>query len=227
MFVRMLQLHGDPGALDLLTDFAATCVQPTVEALEGSMGLSLWLDRATGDAILATVWTTQAAMTASESTEQPLQERAAEITGGAAEVERFEGALVDALRPVQAGNVMRLVRIQALPADIDDHVAWSRAEVMPVLHRTPGYLAYFCGVDRACGRAVAMSTYCDRTDADIALMTTSTLRSAAADRGMSVDVMRDYDVAIAGIRISLPPLPTQRGAAADRDEATYTSSAGG
>lgn len=227
MFVRMLHVQGDPDRLDDLTSFVVTCLQPALEALDGSMGLALWVDRAHGDAVLATVWATDADMVAGEAVEQPLRCRAAEIMGGTATVDRFQGALVDALRPVHAGNVMRLLRIQATPADIYDHVAWSRSEVIPVLHRTPGYLAYFCGVDPDSGRAVAMTTYHDRTDADIALMTTSTLRSAAAERGMTVDALHEYEVAVAGIRISLPPLPTKRRPVADLDEAVFWSPAGG
>ena len=227
MFVRLLHLEGDPGALNQLTGFVATCVQPAVECLEGSMGLALWVDRDEGAALLGTVWATEAALGASEEAEEPLRRRAAELMGGRADVDRFEGALIDALRPVQAGNVMRLQRIRAASADIYDHVAWARNEVIPVLHRTPGYLAYFCGVNRGIGAAVVMATYHDRTDADIALMTTSTLREAAADRGVIVDERREFEVAIAGIRISLPPLPTQRSAVMDREDAVFWTPTGG
>jgi hypothetical protein len=227
MFVRLLQLSGDRGALDELTRFVSAQLQPALDDMAGSMGLAVWVDRYAGDAIVASVWSAEADMAASELTEAPLRAQAAKIMGCVADVERYEAALVDALRPVRAGNVMRLLRIQAAPAELLDHVAWSRLEVIPVLHRTPGYLSYFCGVDQGTGRAVAMSTYHDRTDADIALMTTATLRSAAADRGVTVEAMRDYEVVIADISITLPPLPSQRSGDSDRDNAVFWTPATG
>jgi hypothetical protein len=102
MFVRLLQLSGDGGALDELARFVSAHLQPALDSVAGSMGLSVWVDRYAGDAIVASVWGTEAEMAASEPTEAPLRAQAAEIMRCDAHVERYEAALVDALRPVHA-----------------------------------------------------------------------------------------------------------------------------
>ena len=227
MFVRLLRVSVDAGGVDGLTGFLGSTLQPALERLEGSMGAALWTDGIAGDAVVASVWRNATALAASEDVEAHLREQLAGMTHGAQQVERYEAALVDARRPIRAGNVTRLLRISADPTDVYDHVAWAHDQVIPVLRGLPGYLSYFCGIDRSQGRAVVMTTYDDRTDADIALMTTSALHSAATDRGMTVEGEGLYDVAVAGIQISIPPIPTQRTVAVDQDEAVFWTPAQG
>ena len=227
MFVRMWRIACDPGALDVVTAFVRAEVQPVLEGLDGSMGVAVWADPLGADAVVASVWSTASTLAASEPAEAALRSQAAKQTGSTVEVERYEAALVDALRPTRQGNVTRMISISASTADVSDHVAWAREQVIPVLRLLPGYLAYFCGVDPDTGRAVVMSTYDDRTDADIAMMTTSNLQSAATDRGIRIESSRLYDVAVAGIEITLPPLPTQRPRRTDRDDAVFWTPAAG
>ena len=227
MFVRLLRLTLAPGGLEALTEFVRSHVQPALEGLDGSMGVAVWADPLAGEAIVASVWANAAALAASEPTEAALRALAAELTGSTGQTECYEAALVDALRPIRAGNVTRLISISASPDDLSDHVAWAREQVIPVLRGLPGYLSYFCGIDHETGRALVMSTYNDRTDADIAMMTTSNLHTAATDRGLRIESSQLYDVAIAGVEITLPPLPSQRLGRLDRDDAVFWTPAAG
>ena len=227
MFVRLQYLTGDPGSFDRLTGYVRSQLQPALEGLDGSIGVAVWADPLAGDVIVASVWASAATLAASESAEAPLRTQVAELTGSTVRVEQYEAALVDALRPIRVGNVTRIITISATAEHVCDHLSWAREQVIPVLRGLPGYHAYFCGVDPHTGRAVVMTTYDDRTDADIALMTTSNLNSAATDRGICIESSREYDVAIAGIEITLPPPPTQRGGQADRDDAVFWSPASG
>jgi hypothetical protein len=78
------------------------------------------------------------------------------------------------------------------------------------MHRVPGYLSHVIAVHRGSGRAVSMSTYRDGSDADIAYAATAPIRTAAVNRGITIDGVQQYEVALVGIRAGTSSVPTQR-----------------
>ena len=210
MFARMSFLHGDPARLDELVEYVTWTVKPATDLLAGNLGLGMWVDRGSGAALVASVWRDEPSMVASESAVTQLRDDGARVMRGVATVERYETTVLDAMTPHKVGNVMRIVRMSADPRELEAHMAWSRDNIVPVLRRVPGYLSYVVGVHRGSGRAVAMSTYRDGIDADIAYAATAPIRTAAVNRGITIDGVQQYEVALVGIRGSGTPLPTQR-----------------
>ena len=211
MFGRMSFIHGDPARLDELVDYVTWTVKPATDLLAGNLGLGMWIDRSSGAAMVLSAWVDEATMVASESAVTQLRDDGAAVMRGIATVERYETLLVDALTPHRVGNVMRLIRMSVDPRQVDAHAEWSRDAIVPVLRRVPGYLSFVVAGHRGSGRLVSMSTYRDGVDADIAYAATAPMRTAAVNRGITIDGVQQYEVALVGIRASAPPLvPTQR-----------------
>ena len=210
MFVRMSFVHGEPTRIDELVEYVTWTVKPATDRLGGNLGLGMWIDRSSGAAMVMSVWTDEDSMAASENAVAALRDDGAAVMRGVAIVERYESLLVDALAPHHVGNVMRLVRMSTDPRNIDTHVAWARDNVLPVLRRVPGYLSYVVTGDRATGRFVGMSTYRDGIDADISYTATAPIRTAAVNRGITIDDVQQYEVALVGIRASAPSIPQPR-----------------
>lgn len=210
MFGRMSFIHGEPTRLDELVEYVTWTVKPATDLLAGNLGLGMWIDRASGAALVMSVWSDEDSLEASESAVTQLRDDGAAVMRGVATVERYETMLVDALTPHHVGNVMRLVRMSADPRDLEAHTTWSRDNVLPVLRRVPGYLSYVVAGNRATGRAVAMSTYRDGIDADISYAATAPIRTAAVNRGITIDGAQQYEVALVGIRAPSPAIPAPR-----------------
>lgn len=210
MFGRMSFIHGDPTRVDELVEFVTWTVKPATDSLAGNLGLGMWVDRSSGAALVMSVWADEASMVASESAVTALRDDGAAVIRGVAIVERYETMLVDALMPHRVGNVMRMIRMAWDPRDVAKHTNWSRDTIVPVLRRVPGYLSYVVAAHRGTGRAVAMSTYHDGADADIAYAATAPIRTAAVNRGITIDGVQQYEVALVGIRAGSTSVPPQR-----------------
>lgn len=204
MFARMSFVHGDPARIDELVEFVTWTVKPATDALAGNLGLGMWVDRGSGAALVMSMWSDEPSLIASEGAVNQLRDDGTAVMRGIATVERYETALVDAVSPHHVGNVTRLVRMSCDPAAVDEHLRWTRDNVVPVLRRVPGYLSHAVGLHRGSGRAVSMSTYRDGSDADIAYAATAPIRTAAVNRGITIDGVLQYEVALVGIRAAAP-----------------------
>jgi hypothetical protein len=211
MFLRVSYVSGDSSRLDDLITYARTVVKPATDVLPGNLGLAMWANRESGDAVVATVWNDEETLRASEDAVVKLRDDAAGIVGGNAIVERYETVFLDGSTPHQIGNVMRLVRMHCDPAMLDDHMLWAQHEVVPRARTLDGYLGYAIAADRADGAILSSSTYRDMACATAAGEAMALIRDAATARGIIIDSMADYEVAIVGIRAPMPmAMPAQR-----------------
>jgi hypothetical protein len=210
MFGRMSFIHGEPARLDELVEYVTWTVKPATDLLAGNLGLGMWVDRASGAAMVMSVWADEPSMVASETAVSQLRDDGAAVMRGIATVERYETMVVDVSTPQRVGTIMRMIRMSAQPRDLEAHALWSRNNIVPVLRRVPGYLSYVVAANRGSGRLVSMSTYQDGIDADIAYTATAPIRTAAVNRGITIDGVQQYEVALVGIRAGLTAVPPQR-----------------
>jgi hypothetical protein len=209
MFGRMTFVSGDPGRIEDLITYVRTVVKPATDELAGNHGLGMWVNRHSGDAMVMTAWDDEATLRASEDAVLKLRDDAAGIIGGDATVERYETALLDTTAPHQPGNIMRLIRMHCVETDLDAAVDWARTTVLPKLSGLEGYLSYAAAINRTDSSIASMSTFTDRLCAEAAMLAMAPIREAAAGRGIHIDSIMDYEVAIVGIRAA-PSVPTQR-----------------
>jgi hypothetical protein len=210
MFGRMTFVSGDAGRIDDLITYVRTVVKPATDELAGNHGLGMWVNRDSGDAMVMTVWDDEATLRASEDAVLTLRDDAAGIIGGEATVERYEPTLIDATEPHQPGNIMRLMRMHCDAADLDSHLEWARTTVLPRLSTLEGYLSFVVSRNRAAGSIASMSTFTDARCAEAALLAMAPVRESMADRGLELDSLQDFEVAIVGIRAAAQSVPAQR-----------------
>jgi heme-degrading monooxygenase HmoA len=100
-FVRVTSLDGDPAKVDEAIRHFETEVVPAVSQLAGSRAVVLFVDRSTGNALVATVWDTKKDLEASTDEAKAIAVRAMEVSGlSNRRVEGFEVAFAELLAPV-------------------------------------------------------------------------------------------------------------------------------
>src|SRR3954467_15849789 len=88
MFGRMSFVHGDPARIDELVEFVTWTVKPTTDCLAGIHGLGMWVDRASGAALVMSVWTDEASLIASVAAVTRLRDDGAAVMRGIAPLEQ-------------------------------------------------------------------------------------------------------------------------------------------
>jgi hypothetical protein len=99
--VRISSLDGDPAKVDDAIRHFETEVVPAVSRLAGSRAVVLMVDRATGKALVATVWGTREDVEASAEEAKAIAAKAIEVSGASSrQVESFEVAFAELLAPI-------------------------------------------------------------------------------------------------------------------------------
>ncbi|MDX6466236.1 MAG: hypothetical protein QOI27_1276 [Gaiellaceae bacterium] len=100
---RLSTLEGPPELIDEGARRVIEDILPRVRSLDGFAGVISLADRKSGTTKLATLWTSPAALAASESAADSLRSEAAEAAGGTiAGVDRYEVAVAERLAKVEA-----------------------------------------------------------------------------------------------------------------------------
>jgi heme-degrading monooxygenase HmoA len=102
-WVRLTTLNGDATKVEEGIGHFESTVIPAVSQLQGFRGAVLLVDRATGDALAATIWTGKSDLEASSSQVGPIRATASEVMGaGDPGVESYEVAFAELLAPVRS-----------------------------------------------------------------------------------------------------------------------------
>jgi heme-degrading monooxygenase HmoA len=102
-WVRLTTLSGDAAKVDDGIRHFESQVIPEMSKLQGFRGAVLFADRATGDAMAATVWDSKSDLDGSSSQAGPIRSAASEAMGAKdPRVESFEVAFAELLTPVRS-----------------------------------------------------------------------------------------------------------------------------
>lgn len=100
-WVRITTFSGDPAKVEDGIGHFDSRVIPDMSQLHGFRGAVLVVDRATGDALAATIWDSKADLDASSSPASPIRAAALEAMGGSdPQVGNYEVAFAELLAPV-------------------------------------------------------------------------------------------------------------------------------
>ena len=81
---------GNPEALDSGIAYVRDDVMPAILQMDGCIGLSMLVDRASGQCIVTSSWDSEEAMQASDLNLRPMREQGGELMGGQPQVETGE-----------------------------------------------------------------------------------------------------------------------------------------
>ena len=161
MYVRFSQVAGDPQVVSDALRQMEYEVRPAVETQPGSMGLALHVTAQPGVVILESFWATDEALRASERAVAPGRGEAALLGGGTVTVERYRLPVFEQDVPGRGGEGVRLTRMDAEPAVVDDVIEVFGDTFVPWLAETPGFHSALLCADPASGRLIGQDIWHD------------------------------------------------------------------
>jgi heme-degrading monooxygenase HmoA len=201
MFVRTNFLTGEVSRAEQGVEHLRDVVAPALAEQPGNLGLLVLLDRGTGRSVVASYWTDQAAMRASQDAVASLRDNAARVIGaGDVRVESYEAVLVPRQPPPEPGRHVRLTHLAARPEDRAAVISFVESDVTPALERAAGFQGVLLLV-AADGRGIAASAWNSRADLDASAGLAGELRSDTRDKtGASVTGVDSYEVVLNTLR---------------------------
>lgn len=162
MFVRSTVIESDPAKVGQGIAFVRDRVLPAVNRLEGSLGLSMVVNRSTGHTAASTLWGTRVALAQSGAALTPLRHEAAAVLGGIPLTQEWEVAEIYRARRDEPGFAVRSTRLEFDPGDAEHLVDTFRSTAVPALALLAGFASTWLLVDLAGGTALALVSFGDR-----------------------------------------------------------------
>jgi quinol monooxygenase YgiN len=167
VYARSTTFHGRPQNVEKGIRFAADEAAPMLTAIDGCLGMSVLVDRTTGQCIVTTSWKDETAMHASDASARPMRERGRELLGGSMQSDEWEIAVM------HHDHHGECCRVSWLQGDLDAMAETFRHGILPNLEQTPGFCSASLLLDRSSGIGCATTTWesraameASRTDAD-------------------------------------------------------------
>ena len=203
MYARSTILQGTPQTLDEGIAYVRDEVLPTVQGIDGCVGLSLLCDRATGRCIITTSWATEDAVRGSADAVRGSRARAGEIFGDAdPEVQEWEVAAMHRAHGTGPGACARVIWSRGQTGQVDRVLEAWRTTIPPQLEQMAGFCGVSALVDRSTARAVAAVSYDSREAMDRSAEQGLTLRDRfAASLGFDITDVAEFDVVLAHLRV--------------------------
>jgi hypothetical protein len=177
-------------------------VLPSVMGMAGCVGLSMMVDRGSGECIVTTSWATQEAMHATAEMVRPLRERATEILSGAASVQEWEIAAMHRLPTGPHATHVRGTWFSADPETVEENLATFRMGVLPKLEQLPGFCSSSLLIDRGTGMAVSSTGFDSRASLEASRVGADAIRGAAAgEMGLQILDIHEYELPLAHLHV--------------------------
>jgi heme-degrading monooxygenase HmoA len=202
MFLRSTVLQSHARRIDEGLGWARATALPLVESVEGNLGLSMLVSRASGRVILSSGWGTSALMHASEPMIAELRAEAGRIFAAQPTVEEWELAELHRVRRAEPGFACRSTRIELDPGDIDLLVEIYRTTSIPALDLLPGFCSAALLVDRDGGLGVSLVTWVSRDAMEASRARTAQIRQVSVEKAHARPTeVTELEIAIARLRL--------------------------
>jgi quinol monooxygenase YgiN len=159
MYARSTTIQAQSSAIDAGIAHIRDSVMPALEGIDGCIGLSLLVDRASCRCIATSSWESEDAMHASAESIRPIRDRAAELFGGSAQVQEWEIAGMHREHRTSDGSCARATWVKLSPDQLDRGIDFYRMTILPALEELEGFCSASLLVDRASGHGVAVATF--------------------------------------------------------------------
>ena len=202
MYARTTTVKGQPEAMDRGIAEVRDEILPAVTAMEGCMGLSMLVERDSGECIVTTSWRTESAMRDTAEQVKSMRDRAAELMGGMSSVQEWEIAVMHREHHSTEGACVRSAWLSLDPEQVGEGIDYYRYGLMPRLEALEGFCSASLLVDRSTGMAVSSVVF----DSREALVNTRSageaLRQASASElGMQILDVHEYELALAHLHV--------------------------
>jgi heme-degrading monooxygenase HmoA len=201
VYARSTTIQAQPASIDDGIAYVRDEVMPALQEIDGCVGVSLLVDRDSGQCIATSAWETEEAMHASTERIQPIRDRAAERFGGSSTVEEWEIAALHRDHRSGEGACARATWVNGDPARMDQNVEYFKSSVLPELENLEGFCSASLMIDRASGRAVACTSFDSRDAMDRNREQSTALKNEKTqEAGVQEADEREFELALAHLR---------------------------
>jgi heme-degrading monooxygenase HmoA len=177
-------------------------VMPALQEMDGYVGLSLLVDRQSGQCIATSAWETDEAQRASAERIAPVRERAAQTFGGDASVADWEIGVLHRDHRSADGACVRATWIRVPPDHADRAVEFYKTSVLPSLEDLEGFCSASLLINRSTGRAVSSTTFDSREAMQRNEDQAKELRNARTrELGAEILDVGEFELALAHLRV--------------------------
>ncbi|KGN40260.1 antibiotic biosynthesis monooxygenase [Knoellia aerolata] len=203
MFARTTTLQADPAKVDAGIAHVRDEVTPAVTAMDGCVGMSMLVDRASGRCIATTSWESEAALTGSAEMVRPLRDAAQSALGATtSSVDTWEVAVVHRDHAMPDGACARVTWLGGMEDHADRAADVFRMAILPKVQEFDGFCSASLMISRETGRAVGTVTFERREHLEASREAAARLREAASkDIGATIDDMAEMEVAFAHLHL--------------------------
>jgi quinol monooxygenase YgiN len=196
MYARSTTFHGRPGNIDAGIRFVKDEAGPMLDKINGCRGLSLLVDRETGQCIATSSWSDEAAMKASDDQLREMRERGRDILGGSMQVDEWEIAVMHRTHHGEC------CRVSWLQGDLDAMTETFRAGILPELEQTSGFCSASLLVNRSTGLGCTTTAWETRAAMEASRLAADGMRSrVVSDAGGEIVEVHEFDLAYAHLHV--------------------------
>jgi hypothetical protein len=203
MHARSVTIMGRPDSIDAGVAFVRDEVMQTLMGMQGCIGLSLLVDRASGRCITTSAWQDPDSMRASEEQLRPLRSRGAEMMGGGQpQAEEWEIAVLHRDHTSQQGACVRATWVRMDPQQLDRGVDVFKNSALPAIEGYDGFCSASLLVNRENGGAVVSVSFDSRDAMDRSRERAQQVREQTT-REMNAEVVEvgEFELALAHLRV--------------------------
>jgi heme-degrading monooxygenase HmoA len=160
VFARSSTFQARPESIDDGIAYTQNEALPTLQQIDGFIGLSLLVDRTSGRCIATGAWQSEDAMRASADRVSTIRDRAAEVFGsGPTEVDEWEITAMHRDHRAPDGACSRLTWLTLEPNNADRATDVFKMSVLPQIEQMDGFCSASLLLNRTAGRAVSTVTF--------------------------------------------------------------------
>jgi len=196
VYARSTTFNGMPGSIDAGITFVKSEAAPMLDKIEGCRGVSMLVDRETGQCIVTSSWENEEAMRASDEQLRPIRDRGRDILGGSIQVDEWEIAVMHRTHHGEC------CRVSWLQGDLDAMTETFRVGILPELEQTLGFCSASLLVNRSAGVGCATTAWETRAAMEASRASADDMRSrAASEAGGEIVDVHEFDLAYAHLHI--------------------------
>lgn len=203
MYVRTTEVQADPAKIE---DGIATIredIFPTVSDMDGCVGMSLLVDRASGRCIATTAWESEDAMRGTAERVRPLRDKAEEtLDSSGSDVHQWEVAVVHRDHAAPNGACARLTWLSGDPGTADRAIDIYKMAVLPRLEEMDGFCSASLMIDREAGRVVGTAAFDSREALEATREAAMGIRErVASELDATVEKVEEMEIAFAHLHV--------------------------
>jgi hypothetical protein len=202
VFARSSTFSGDPAGVTDGIAYVRDEVMPMLGEIDGCVGLSMMVDRETGECIATTSWATDDAMRASSDRLTAVRGRLGGMLQAPASVLEWQIEVMHRDHATTDGAWCRVTWLRTDHADVNRGIDIYRTTLLPRIEALPGFCSASLMVDRARSRACSTASFDSFKALNESREEAWAIRDAGVrDAGVDVVDASEFELAIAHLRV--------------------------